>query len=506
VTAIDFIRRRGQGLLSFAMGAAAALAMPPTNMWWIFFITIPALVWRLEQIKGIRQGLWQGWLFGFGYFCVALHWIGFAFLVDAATFLWMMPFAVGGLAAVMALYWSVASGVVVTLHKVAMPPWLTFPVLLSVAEWLRGHLMTGFPWDAPGLAFDGMGDFIQLAALTGMPGLTLILLLWAASLRALFAHVSIQQKWAAVVLLFCAVPAWFWSHDRAGRQTENEPGIQLLIVQPNIPQDDKSRSENASRIFDDLVAQSAASPSATHIIWPESAVPFLLDESKPARSVLHGLLKPDRTLITGAIRRATPNIDAPYFTSIQVYDKSAELISVYDKWRLVPGGEYLPFAGILEPLGFKRLVSLPDGFSAGPGPRTLTIPGAGAAAALICYEAIFPDRLVEPGNRPQWIVNVTNDGWFGNSTGPYQHFALVRMRAVEQGLPAVRSANTGISGVIDPYGQVIAATRLGTRATLLLPLPKNLPSTPYGKWGDLIFAVFLLVLSIIAITFAQRLR
>jgi apolipoprotein N-acyltransferase len=283
-------------------------------------------------------------------------------------------------------------------------------------------------------------------------------------------------------------------------------GVRLLVVQPDIPQDDTWRAAHASAIFDDLVALSTARADATVIVWPESAVPFLLDESADARTVLRKLLAPGKVLITGAIRRSTPDIDADYFTSIQVYDEAARLVGLYDKWRLVPGGEFLPFAWVLEPLGFKRLVNLPDGFSAGDGPHSLNIPGAGLAAALVCYEAIFPDRLVAPGLRPSWIVNVTNDGWFGTSTGPHQHFAQLRMRAVEQGLAAVRSANTGISGVIDPYGHVLAASALASKTTVSSVLPQNLPATPYSEWGDEIFAALVCGLLILTILFSHKLR
>jgi apolipoprotein N-acyltransferase len=493
-------------LASFGLGAASALALPPSHSWWLLFVTVPGFLVLLESCESLKQSLLLGWLHGFGYFCVALHWIGFAFLIDAAHFLWMMPFAVGGLSAVMALYWAAAAAVSYIARKRGTPLWLAYPCMISVAEWLRGHLMTGFPWAAPGLAFDGMGDFLQLASIVGMPGLTLVILVWAGSLRGLSGSASRTQRCLALLLLMTVVPTWLWAHGRALNEVAPVANVRLLVVQPDIPQDDNWRSEHASAIFDDLVAQSKQQADATVIVWPESAVPFLLDESEDARDVLRRLLAPDKVLITGAIRRTRPDIGADYFTSIQVYDSDARLIGIYDKWRLVPGGEFLPLAWVLEPLGFKRLVNLPDGFSAGDGPHSLAIPGTGLAAALICYEAIFPDRLVALGLRPDWIVNVTNDGWFGTSTGPFQHFAQLRMRAVEQGLPAVRSANTGISGVIDPYGHVLAASPLASKAILSAPLPGNLAATPYSEWGDGIFAGLVCGLLMLTAVLSRKLR
>ncbi len=479
--------------------------MPPTHLWWLMFFTVPGFLGILESQESMKAALLRGWLFGFGYFCAALHWIAYAFLIDAAHFLWMMPFAVGGLAAVMALYWAAAALVAYAARLRGAPLWLAYPALLAVAEWLRGHLMTGFPWAAPGLAFDGMGDLLQLAALIGMPGLTFVLLVWASALYGLFAP-SLVQRGLAVLLLSSVVPCWLWGQARAAHHVPFVDGVHLAVVQPNIPPDDSWRSEHASAIFDDLVAQSKEQPDANIIVWPESAVAFLLDENNDALDVLRGLLAPDKILATGAIRRATPDIAAAYYTSIQVYDGAARRIGVYDKWRLVPGGEFLPFAWLLEPLGFQRLVNLPDGFSAGSGPATLDIPGAGRAAALICYEAIFPDRLIAAGPRPDWIVNVTNDGWFGQSTGPYQHFALLRMRAVEQGLPAVRSANTGISGVIDPYGRVTIASTLGKKTVLPAGLPKKIAATPYSEWGDWLFSGLVCGLLIMTIMLTCKLR
>ncbi len=499
--------KRGAALTLIA-GVVMALGLPPMGLWPLIFVSVPFLIFRLASHESLTAGFRTGWLFGFGYFLVGLHWIGFAFLVDAETYLWMMPFAVGGLAAVMACYWGIAAATVVWLSRFRLPPFLTLPVALSVCEWLRGHLMTGFPWAVPGLVADQMGAVVQMVSVIGMTGMTLLVLLWACAPVALFKE---KSPVLAIAILATLPMVWGWGvmRERA-HPTQFVDGVGLRIVQPNLSQDDKWRVAHAAEIFDGLIAQSQKPEtqdfSVTHIIWPESAVPFLIDESAEAQAVLAAALGPDKTLITGSIRRAQPDPGADYFTSIVVFDGAANVKGLYDKWRLVPGGEFLPFAWILEPLGFQRLVSLPGSFTAGTGPKSIMVPGAGLAGMVVCYEVIFPDRLIDGYNRPQWIINVTNDGWFGQSIGPYQHLAQARLRAIEQGLPLVRSANTGVSAVFDPLGRTVAVTRLTVPATLDSRLPLPLQETFYARFGDLVFAIFAFFSMLVAIHFTWKLR
>ncbi len=472
--------------LDFVLGAIMALALPPIGLWPVTLVALPLFIARLENKPTFRAG----WLFGFGYFCVALHWIGFAFLVDAKTYLWMMPFAVGGLAAFLALYWGIAAKAAeFAQHRFGMEKWISFPALLSLAEYLRGHLFTGFPWAPPGLVADGMGGILQLASVIGMTGLTFFILLWSAAALPL---VNGQARIAALAILATLPLSLMWGEWRLSQSpTELVENATIRLVQPNVAQDDKWSIENAEPIFTSLLAQSTA-PAAitpTHIIWPESAVPFLIDESAGAQSRLADALSDNQTLLTGAIRRSAPNDRADYYTSIEVFDGNGQLQSFYDKWRLVPGGEFLPFEWLLEPLGFKRLVAMPSGFRGGEGAGSLDIPGLGRAGALICYEVIFPHGLVDPALRPDWLLNVTNDGWFGKSTGPHQHLAQARMRAVEQGLPLLRAANTGVSASIDPLGRILAKSTLGEKATIDVPLAKPIAAPIYARVGDLILLI-----------------
>jgi apolipoprotein N-acyltransferase len=470
----------------FILGLVSGLSMPPINFWWIFGLTIPLFLCLSEKSS---RPFFFGWMFGFGYFVAVLHWIGFAFFVDAKTDLWMMPFAVGGLAAAAALYWGLANWAATKLVQKSFHIWVSFPVCLSVAEWLRGILLTGFPWAVPGLAADGMGGVEQLASIIGMNGLTLLLLLWSATPFAFFQG---RRKGAMCMILTLPL-TWIWGEWRLQQNpTQFVEGVGLRLVQPNISQSDKWRGSNARVIFDQLLSLSAKPSSKefaiTHIVWPESSIPFLIDESAEGKAELRPLLAGGKVLLAGAVHRSSPkpiNGEPPkYFTGFFVFNSDAEVVATYDKWHLVPGGEYLPFETLLEPLGFRKVVPIPESFTAGPGPQTVDIPGAGPASLQICYEDIFATGAVDPTRRPDWIVNVTNDGWFGNSVGPYQHIAQLRLRAIEQGLPVARSANTGVSAVIDPVGRYIEVTRLGEENTTDSRLPAKIQPTIYSQIGD----------------------
>lgn len=477
-------------------GAASALAMPPVDAWPLMALGFSYALLRLDAAPGrMRTQFVDGWLFGAGYFAVSLHWIAFAFLVEAETYLWMMPFMLAALALGMALYWGVAAVAARLVARQGLPLALAFAASLAIAEWLRGILFTGFPWAAPGLAADGMGAVAQAASLIGMTGLTLLIGLWAMLPAVLLAHRSGRL---AGLLLLALLPA-FWAF---GAWREAQPdlppvaGVKLRIVQPDIPQGEKWTSANARPIFDRLLDLSRRGPDGTDlsgisiVVWPESALPFLVDESGEAGREIAALLGAGRSLAMGAIRRHPKGVkDAAFHNSLLVYSGDGAVTGHYDKWRLVPGGEFLPFEWLLEPLGFRRVVTVPGSLAAGAGPGTVAFPGAPDAAVLICYEAVFPDFLYPRGHRPGWLLNVTNDAWFGHSAGPYQHLAQARMRAIEEGLPVVRAANTGISAVIDARGRLTARLALGQAGQIDSPLPSALEATPYSRIGSLWLAI-----------------
>lgn len=485
--------------LALACGFTMALALPPLGLWPVLFIAIPVFLLLLQTVAGWRAASGLGWCFGFGYFIFAFHWIAYAFLVDAATYLWMMPFMVGGLAGAMAVYWGLAALATHLLKLEGLRLALAFATNIAIAEWLRGHLFTGFPWAVPGLAVDGMGAVSQSASLVGMTGLTLLIVMWGGLAIVLLVPSGRAVRGLAVALLALLPLSWgFGAWRLAGDAPARSATIR--IVQPNVAQDIKWRDENARGIFDDLqglsIAPSSSRPrglaDVDYLLWPESAVPFLIDESPVAKTELKRLLAGHTILMTGAIRREpiADTVEFRVFNSIITFDGNANVTARYDKWRLVPGGEFLPFEWLLEPLGFRKVVTVPGSFAAGPGPVTLALPGGLKAAMLVCYEVIFPHDLVDGNDRPGVLVNVTNDGWFGTSTGPHQHLAQVRLRAIEQGLPAVRSANTGISAVIDSYGRITQSLPLQVKGVIDAEIPGALASTIYSQWGD--FALLLL--------------
>jgi apolipoprotein N-acyltransferase len=480
------------------LGATAALGLPPLDFFPAFFIAMAFAMRLLDQWQGTWRGaLLQGWALGAGYFIVAFHWIGFAFLVEADVYLWMMPFAVGGLAIAMAFYWALA----VLVARVSGMRGLSFSVTLACslafAEWLRGHLFTGFPWAAPGQVADGLGSVLQIASFIGMTGLTLLLLAWSAAFAALF---NSRERNVALLLLSLLPVTGAWGAYRlnAALPVASEAPL-IRVVQPNIRQDDKWRDENTQQILETLLGLSRGDGSpARAVVWPESAVPFAIDESDIALAEISVMLGRNGTLVTGSLRRA----GATVFNSVQIISADGRIFSTYDKWRLVPGGEFLPFEWLLEPLGFRRVVTVPGSFEAGEGPVSIALDGLPAVSPSVCYEAIFPHRFVDAANRPAWIANVTNDAWFGNSTGPHQHLAQLRLRAIEQGIPAFRSANTGISAIIDGYGRYLARLEIGVPGFIESRLPVALPVTVYGRFGDAILAI-MIALAFMAVTVAR---
>lgn len=407
----------------------------------------------------------------------------------------MMPIALGGLSAFLALFWATGFAAAGWLGRRGHPLWLALPLCLAITEWLRGNILTGFPWGVFGQVTDAMGGVEQLASVVGMTGLTLLVWLWSASIFGMERESGARRKVAAAILLSLPL-AFAWGEWRlASNPTRYVDGITLRLVQPNISQNDKWRAGNARAIYDQLLAMTAA-PSATgkpvtHVIWPESSVPFRIDESPEGRAELAKALGPGQILLAGAVRRDAPDPSAHYYTSILVINSQAEILSHYDKWRLVPGGEFLPLEWLLAPMGLRKVVSLPESFTPGDGPRTMPVPGAGNAGFSVCYEAIFPGAVADPGKRPDWLVNVTNDGWFGKSTGPYQHLAQLRMRTIELGVPAARAANTGISAIIDPLGRIVFASQLDTTGSYDFLLPEPIPAGLYAHLRELMF-IFLI--------------
>ncbi|MGU3540274.1 apolipoprotein N-acyltransferase [Methylobacterium sp. A54F] len=503
-------RRVGVAALA---GAVGALAMPPFGLLPALALSLTVAVWLLEGVaaRGLGSAAGLGWAWGFGYFVAGLWWLGSAFLVEADEFAWALPLGVVGLPAGLGLFSAAGFAAARLLWSPGPARIAALAFGLSGAEWLRGHVLTGFPWNTLGMALGQNAWLMQGAAVVGLYGLTLLAVLICASPAALADGASPRARYgpvaaAAIVLLALGLYGAARLDPAPGPTVA---GVRLRLVQPNLPQDAKFRPENREDILDRYIALSTEAPgpgepAPTHIVWPESAFPFLIQRQPDALAKIGGALKPGQHLITGAARadEALPGERLRYYNAIMTIDPPGVITDSYDKVHLVPFGEYLPgpLDALLRMVGLRQFVAIPGGFTAGDptGQRILDIAGLPPVAGTICYEAIFPGAVVpaprETGAErpPGLILNVTNDAWFGDTPGPRQHLAQARLRAVEEGLPLVRDANTGISAIIDAYGRVTAATALGEETVLDADLPARiLGRTPYARAGDWPFALML---------------
>ena len=511
-----------RALIALVAGAASALALAPINAWPILFLTFPVLVWLVDgSAAGRWSGAWTaalaGWCFGFGYFVAGLYWIGYAFLVDAKTFGWLLPVAVAGLPAYLAIFTALGLAAARLIWVRGPTRLLALATMLTGADWLRGHLLSGFPWNTFGYALTEPLALAQSVTLVGVWGLTFLCLAICASPAVLADDVADTRHPKRAILAGLLVLAGLTSYGTvrlAQHPTEFVNGVKLRIMQPNLQQDDKFNYSAKAQVMERYLRLSdrATGPDskgvhdANILIWPESAFPFFLTREPDALTQISDLLKPSTELITGAVRPAPgANASNPHaYNSVYVIDPDGSIRGIYDKVHLVPFGEYLPFQRVLERFGLRNLTKQVGGFLSGDRRRAMEVPGAPKMLPLICYEAIFPGSAVPPGERPGWLVNLTNDGWFGISSGPYQHFQQARVLAIAEGLPLVRAANTGISAVIDPVGRVVASLPLGSEGILDAGLPKAIAPTIYVRFGDDILILFTVV-SLILVT-RRRLR
>jgi apolipoprotein N-acyltransferase len=493
--------------LAFAAGALGTLGLAPIDAWPLLFVSFPVLVLLIDgagagRLGGVMSAAISGWWFGFGYFLAGLYWIGFAFLVDAKTFAWLMPFAVVALPAALALFPALGLGLARALWTRGATRILTLALALTASEWLRGHLLSGFPWNAFGYALTGPPGLAQSAGLLGLWGLTFFAVYLFASPAVLFDDLpQTPARWAPPLAALAVLVGLFGygTARLSSTPTAFVPGVHLRIMQPNLPQDDKFNYAARTRVMERYLALSdrATGPDAmgikdvTHLIWPESAFPFFLTRQPDALAQIADLLPPRTVLITGAARLAERSAGGASraYNSIYVIDHDGSILGVYDKVHLVPFGEYLPFQHFVESLGVMQLTKMPGGFLAGEHRGELKLPGAPAVLPLICYEIVFPDEVAAAPGSPGWMLNLTNDGWFGVSPGPYQHFRQAQVRAIEQGLPLVRAANTGISAVTDALGRIIKELPLGTEGVLDAPLPQPVAPPLAPRTRSTLFAL-----------------
>lgn len=500
-------RRRA---LLMLLGLLAMLTMPPLHLWPLLFIALPGLVLLIDRTGGVKGAFWTGWWFGLGHFIPGFYWIANSMMTDPLRFGWMIPFAVGGLAAFMAVYIGLAAALARLLRTPGPARILALGGAWIIGEWLRSWVLSGFPWNLLGYSWAFSDPMMQIVAWTGTWGLSLIsvigcglpalLLRWAPNAEDA-PPLAGKAGWSAIAGLVALALVWSVGAVRlSGAADGFVPGVTLRLVQPSIPPNMKNdvdlRAENLNKLLR-LTAESPGYDRVTHVIWPESAVPYLVERNAELRQALAGVVPPQGLLITGAVRGApdTGGLEQIWNSALAI-DGNAAIVAKFDKFHLVPYGEYVPRRDL-----FPFIAKITPGsmdFTAGPGPRTLHLPGLPPVGPLICYELIFPGEVADRSDHPQWLLSLTNDAWFGRSTGPYQHFASARFRAVEEGVPMVRAANAGISGVIDAYGRVHARLELDAIGVIDHGLPSATPvPTLFARVGNWMLLVLLAICGVL---------
>lgn len=515
-------RRYAVALVS---GAASTLALEPYGFLPVLFLTIPVFIWLLDGVgeptrsrrrRTMQRAALIGWWFGFGYFLLGFYWVGNAFLVDAEKFAFLLPLAVTLLPAGLALFTAATAAIARLFWFRGYRRVAILAVVWTTFEWLRGHVLTGFPWNLIGESLAASSDaLMQVAALVGAYGLSFIVLLITGAVATIdvrgasVTHRLDREIFAAPAIALAGLALiWIGGSARlSSAEVDLTGGTEIRIVHPNTPfVKDWDSEERLLTVIGQLLRMSAE-PTAerpeglrpgTIVIWPENAVPVLLAREPYVLGAIGRMLPEGGHLIVGS-NRGEPEPDGPanrlriFYNSLYVVNDKGEIVETYDKHHLVPFGEYVPLRHLLGRLGLQQIVQFQGSFETGPGPRTLMRQGLPPVSPLICYEVIFADEVVARGERPAWFVNITNDAWFGVSAGPFQHFSQVRLRAVEQGLPIARAANSGISALVDPYGRVLASRPLDRQGVIDAVLPAPLAPTLYARLGDLFPAILMAV-------------
>ena len=509
--------------LALAAGLGAGLAHPPFGVLpGLLGYALLLLLVDAEGPRPLRSAFFRGWLAGVGYFVVAVWWITEPFMVDAREQGWMAPFALVLMAGGLALFWGLAALLHRALKVRGALGVLVFAGCFAGFEWLRGNAFTGFPWDLPGETWRAGSAPSQAAAVVGAYGLTWITLAIAAAPAVLAKATTPRSKIAALTLAALALAGLYgFGAARLEGAAHARPGAPVIrVVQANIDQKYKWKPENLGLILDTYASLSTR-PAAVRpdiVIWPEGALPAVIDEliapASPYAGKLRDAVASGQTLLMGA-NRAEVGQDgqARYFNSLVAFRRDADglrVSGVYDKHHLVPFGEYMPAGDLATKVGFRSLVHMPDDFSPGPRSRPIAPTGLPPVQVLICYEALFPGvtraGAASSGVRPAWILNVSNDSWFGGGSGPLQHLNIASYRAIEEGMPIVRATPTGVSAVIDAYGRVLPGARLdlGGLGVIDAPLPSALEMTPFSQSGNLWFAAMLIFSILVAATYRMR--
>lgn len=467
------------------------LSMPPIGAFYMLLICVPGFIWLTHASKTKRDAFLTGWAFGAGYFILGLYWVSVALFVDIHAWWWVLPLSAIAGPAVVALYYALIPLLAWRYRQDKTAYALMMVAGWALIEWVRGHAFTGFPWNLIGYTWHYFLPVMQANAAFGIYGLTLLTLLWA-----LIPALEKKHSLALIAsFLLVAGTGMTRLHLHPTAQLDHNT---VRIIQPNIPQTQKWSPQQAGRNFRHQLSLTASattlSQPLTFVVWPETAVTEDLTQYPEIARSISRALPHGSTGILGSLR----NIDdgKQFFNSIAAIDKKAAVLGSYDKHHLVPFGEYIPFRRYLNLTPLAAGISIIGDFTHGAGITTLHLDGLPSPSPLVCYEAIFPGEVARRDNRPDWLVNVTNDAWYGNTAGPHQHFEISRVRAIEEGLPLVRAANTGISATVDPLGRIIGLKRLGETGIVDTILPQPLTLTPYAQYGDALFLLMLIALAV----------
>lgn len=485
-------------LACFIAGAITALGFAPFNIVPVLLITIPFLFLMLDKARHWRSAALYGWAFGYGYMMAGTYWIANALRVDAEQFGWLIPISILGLSLVMGIWFALFGALYRALRTGQTDvDVLRFATLFVAVEYLRSIGPFGFPWNLTGsmvLASERVAQLLSILGTFGVGLFILLIALWPV----LWWRQHPRRQTALAGTLILLIAAYGYGMWRMPVEADIG-GPRVRVVQPNIPQTLKWTPQGrieSLEVHARLSRLISDSPVPAITIWPETAVPFTLREGYASSvPVLIPGMAADGLLITGAMRSTGGVADYRLYNSIVALNGQGDWLDSYDKHQLVPFGEFVPLRSVLP---IEKITPGGTDFSRGPGPRTVRIDNLPPYQPLVCYEVVFPWLSASsPGERPAWLVNATNDAWYGMSPGPFQHFDATRLRAVEQGLPVVRAANTGISAVIDPYGRAIKRLELDERGIIDQALPRPLPPTIYAQFGEWTALTLLVVIWIV---------
>jgi len=488
-------------LIPLVLGGASATGFAPLGWWWMTLLCFAGLIALIERAATLPRALWSGWWFGLGHFTIGLNWIATAFYFQDAMPHWLGWIAVVLLSLYLAVYPAAATGLAWRWGRPSLIPLsFIFAAAWLVTEWLRATIFTGFAWNPLGVTFVGVAS---IARWIGTYGLSAIVIISAGAVAAAGAG-----RWRQALTLTLPAVITLIVFAAAPRPPAAPNAPQIHVVQPNINQNEKQSEELAARNMARLVRLTGPSPGRPRLImWPEAAVPYYLEQEAWARSGLARLLRSGDLLLTGGdalVYDRDGNLMAAH-NSLFALDASGRILARYDKSHLVPYGEYLPMRPLLSAIGLSRLVPGDLDFLPGPGPQSYALPGFASAGIQICYEIIFSGHVVDESHRPDFLFNPSNDAWFGE-WGPPQHLAQARLRAIEEGIPIIRSTPTGISAVIGADGRVLGSIAWHHAGAIATPLPSPLPPTPFARLGNILPFLFAAALTAIAIAVRRRSR